>query len=311
MSVKYSVIAPMFNEAGNVKSLFSDIVSEMKRIGDSYEIIFINDGSTDETLLEMKSLSPLKIIQFRKNFGQTAALDAGFKTAQGDFFITLDGDGQNPPSEIHKLVETMQEGDFDLVSGWRKKRKDPFLKRFISRGAYLLRGIIVKDHVKDSGCSLKMYRRECFDGLDLYGEMHRFIPAVLHWKGFTIGEVEVAHKPRIYGVTKYNWKRTVKGFIDMLSVWFWRKYSTRPLHLFGGLGMLSVAFGMATFTGLFILRIFFAYSLADKIWPLLGALLIFLGVQLFISGIMIDIQVKNYYRFKEKPYTIKETIETV
>lgn len=311
MNVTYSVIVPMLNEMGNVKKLFDEIVSEMKVLGDPFEIIFINDGSTDGTLSEMKNLSPLKIIHFRKNFGQTAALDAGFKAAQGDYFITLDGDGQNPPSEIHKLVAKMHEGDFDVVSGWRKKRKDPFLKRFISRGAYLLRGIIVKDHVKDSGCSLKIYKRECFDGLDLYGEMHRFIPAVLHWKGYAIGEVEVVHQPRIHGVTKYNWKRTVKGFIDMLSVWFWRKYSTRPLHLFGGLGMLSVAFGMATFLGLFILRIFFAYSLADKIWPLLGALMIFLGVQLFISGIMIDIQVKNYYRFKEKPYTIKETIEIV
>lgn len=307
--MKYSVIVPMHNESGNVKPLHSEIVKVMNAIEGEYEILFVNDGSTDATLEEMRGLSPIKIINFRKNFGQTAALDAGFKEASGDFFITLDGDGQNPPSEIPKLITKLSEGDFDLVSGWRKKRKDTFIKRFVSRGAYRLRSFIVKDRIKDSGCSLKIYRRECFDELDLYGEMHRFIPAILHWRGFRIGEVEVAHKPRVHGVTKYGWKRTVKGFVDMISVWFWRKYSSRPLHLFGGLGIALFNLGAFMLLLLFGLRLFGGYSLEDKIWPLIAVLLIFMGVQFFVSGILADILVKNHYSENNRPYSVREVIE--
>lgn len=308
--ITYSVIVPVFDEEGNVASLHADIVSAMDDIGDEYEVIFIDDGSSDGTYAALKKLEHVKIIRFRKNFGQTAALDAGFKNAQGQFFITMDGDGQNPPSEIQKLIKTLQEGDFDLVSGWRKNRKDTFMKRFVSRGAYRLRSFIVKDHVKDSGCSLKIYRRECFDDLDLFGEMHRFIPALLYWKGFTIGEVEVAHKPRTSGVTKYNWKRTLKGFIDMLSVWFWRKFSRRPLHLFGGFGILSLMLGFAMLVALVALRIFTDYGLSDKIWPLISVLLLVVGFQSFATGILADIMTKNHYGSSEKPYSIKSVDET-
>ncbi|MBU1167702.1 glycosyltransferase family 2 protein [Patescibacteria group bacterium] len=305
----YSVIVPAYNEEGNVQGLFESIKKTMDNLGDAYEVIFVNDGSSDQTLEVLKKFSPIKIINFRKNFGQTAALDAGFKAARGEYFITLDGDGQNPPEEIPKLIHKMKEGDFDVVSGWRRKRKDPFFKRFASKGAYILRNMIVKDHVKDSGCSLKIYKRECFDGVDLFGEMHRFIPAVLHWRGFTIGEVEVSHQPRVHGVTKYNWKRTFKGFVDMISVWFWRKYSNRPLHLFGGAGMMMTTLGLLGFVVLAVLRIFFDYGLSDKIWPLVFILMVIMGVQLFISGLMADIAVKNYYSGKRRPYIIKEVIE--
>lgn len=311
MKKTYSVVVPMYNEAGNVKPLFEEIKKTMKEVGESYEIIFVNDGSSDATLSEMKGLSPLRVINLRKNFGQTASLDAGFKEAQGDFFITLDGDGQNPPSEILKLISKMKKGGYDLVSGWRKKRKDPFLKRFVSRGAYILRGFLVKDKVKDSGCSLKIYKRECFDGLDLHGEMHRFIPAILHWRGFRIGEVAVEHKPRVHGTSKYNWKRTVKGFIDMISVWFWRKYSSRPLHLFGGLGLLLFNSGVFLLLLLFVLRLMAGYSLSDRIWPLLAVLLIFMGVQFFVSGILADVLVKNHFSDTNRPYSVKEIIDQV
>lgn len=305
----YSVIVPVYNEEGNVISLYNDIVSAMEAIGKTFEILFIDDGSSDGTYKKLKGLKNTRLIRFRKNFGQTAALDAGFKNAKGDFFITMDGDGQNPPSEISKLIAEMDRGDYDLVSGWREKRKDTFMKRFVSRGAYRLRSVIVKDHIKDSGCSLKIYRRECFDDLDLFGEMHRFIPALLYWKGFTIGEVSVAHKPRTSGVTKYNWKRTLKGFIDMLSVWFWRKFSRRPLHLFGGFGILILNIGLLLLALLVALRFFAGYSLSDKIWPLIAVLLILVGFQSFATGILADIMTKNHYGSSEKPYSIKEIIE--
>lgn len=305
----YSIIVPVYNEEGNVVSLYEDIVSTMNKIGKEFEILFIDDGSSDGTFQKLKGLKNVVLIRFRKNFGQTAALDAGFKNARGAFFITMDGDGQNPPSEIPKLIAEMDRGDYDLVSGWREKRKDTFMKRFVSRGAYRLRSFIVKDHIKDSGCSLKIYRRECFDDLDLFGEMHRFIPALLYWKGFKIGEVSVAHKPRTSGVTKYNWKRTLKGFIDMLAVWFWRKFSRRPLHLFGGFGILALNAGALMLIVLIVLRFFIGYGLSDKIWPLIAVLLIIVGFQSFATGILADIMSKNHYGSSEKPYSIKEIIE--
>lgn len=298
------------NEEGNVAKLHTDIVSAMNALpqpyAGSYEIIFIDDGSSDNTVGILETLSPVTIIELRKNFGQTAAMDAGIKHAAGDVIITLDGDGQNPPKEIIKLLKTMDEGGYDIVSGWRKDRHDPLMKRFVSRGANMLRGVLVKDEIHDSGCSLKAYKRECFDGVDLLGEMHRFIPAVLKWSGFRVGETPVEHLPRTQGSTKYNWKRTVKGLIDMIAVWFWRKYARRPLHLFGALGLASIGAGTSIALFMLIARIFYAYSLSTSIFPLLSFLLIIIGVQFFISGLLADIAVRHYYRGPEhRPYSIR------
>lgn len=307
-ATKYSVIVPAYNEEEAAAPLHAEIKSVMERLGQPYEIIFVDDGSTDATFERLSALSPIKIIRFRKNFGQTAALDAGFKNAVGEIFITLDGDGQNDPADIPKLLEKMNEG-YDLVSGWRKNRKDDFSKRFISRSANFLRRFLVADHIKDSGCTLKTYHRECFDDLDLFGEIHRFIPAMLKWKGFTIGEVEVNHRFRTAGKTKYNWKRMVKGFADMVSVWFWRKYSGRPLHLFGGLGILFGGAGFVLGLALAILRIFKLISLQNSIWPLVSVFLVLAGIQLFISGLLADIAIKTYYNSKRSVYTIREIVE--
>lgn len=229
-----SVVVPVFNEEGNVEELHREIVEVCRAQHYEYEIIFVDDGSSDKTVEICKTLKPLKLIQMRRNFGQTAAMDAGIKAAQYDYIVTLDGDRQNDPADIPNMIVYLEENDLDVVSGWRKNRKDTFMKRFISRGANALRYLLVHDGIHDSGCSLKVYRRECFKGVNLYGEQHRFIPAILRMKGFTVGEVVVNHRARTAGVTKYNWKRTVKGFVDMISVWFWNKYATRPLHMLGG-----------------------------------------------------------------------------
>ncbi|MBU1118694.1 glycosyltransferase [Patescibacteria group bacterium] len=306
--LEYSVVVPFYNEQGNVTPLYSDLKKVFEEISGEYEIIFVNDGSIDNTLQEMKELKPLKIINFRKNFGQTAALDAGFKEAKGKYIITLDGDGQNPPSEIPILISKMEEGGLDVVCGWRYKRKDTTLKRVFSRGAYFLRGFLVKDHVHDAGCTLRLYKKECFDDFDLFGEMHRFIPAALYWRGFRVGEIKVSHKPRVHGLSKYNWTRALKGFIDMISIWFWRKFSNRPLHLFGGAGIFFVLIGVLFFIVLGLLRLFLGYSLSDKIWPLVATLLIVVGVQLFVSGIMTDILIKGYYSNGKTSYNIKDII---
>lgn len=304
-----SVVVPVFNEQDNVKKLHQEIVEVLEKLGKPYEIIFINDGSSDKTLENCQGLRPLKIINFRRNFGQTASLDAGFKAAKGEIIISMDGDLQDDPANIPRILKKMKEEKLDVVSSWRKNRKDPFSKRFLSRGAEYLRKILINDGIHDSGCQFRAFRKECLEKLDLMGEMHRFIPATLIIRGFKGGEIEVNHRPRIHGVTKYNYKRLVKGLLDVMGVWFWMKYASRPLHLFGGAGMASFILGALLLAGLFIARIFYTYSLSNKVWPLLAIFLMMVGIQLFVSGLMADILVKSRYRGKEMNYTIKEIME--
>jgi len=304
-----SIVVPILNEQDNVKKLHEEIVEVLKDYGKSYEIIFVNDGSTDDTLKNCQKLKPLKIISFRRNFGQTASIDAGIKEAKGEVIITMDGDLQNDPKDIPRIIRKMNEGKYDVVSGWRKERKDPFSKKFISRGAEKLRKFLINDGIHDSGCTLKAYKKECFEKVNLMGEMHRFIPATLAIHGFKVGELVVNHRPRIHGITKYNYKRTIKGFLDILGVWFWMKYASRPLHLFGGAGLFSFILGAIVLLALFAARIFFGYSLSDKIWPLLAIFFMMVGAQLLVSGLMADILVKSRYQGKNMNYTIKEIIE--
>jgi glycosyltransferase involved in cell wall biosynthesis len=304
-----SIIVPLYNEEGNARELHKKIVEACQALGKSFEIVFIDDGSTDKTNEICRSLSPLKLITFRKNFGQTAGFDAGIKNSSGKVVITMDGDLQNDPADIGKLLEKMNEG-YDVVSGWRKSRKDTFMKRFFSRTANVLRKILIDDGIHDSGCSLKAYKRECFEDVDLFGEMHRFIPAVLKIQGFRIGEVIVSHHPRKHGVTKYNWRRGVKGFVDMISVWFWKKYANRPLHLFGAGGLIVFVSGMILGVGLAVARIFFDFKLAERIWPLIAVFLVLMGVQLFVFGLLADISVKSYYKTQKRMnYRIKGIAE--
>lgn len=306
--MKISIVVPMMNEEDNVSPMHHEIKQACEKNNYDYEIIFIDDGSSDKTVENCKGLSPLKLIVLRKNFGQTAAMDAGIKAANGDYFITMDGDLQNDAKDFPKLIKKLKDDDLDVVSGWRKDRKDSFLKNFVSRGANLLRKLLVNDGIHDSGCSLKIYKKECFQGVTLYGEMHRFIPAILKIKGYKVGEVVVNHRSRTAGITKYNWKRTLKGFIDMISVWFWNKYSARPLHLLGGLGLifilLSVPCGITTM-GLFIA----GYGMSETAMPLLTIFLFLGGIQLFTSGLLADILLKNYFESKgETNYSISQEI---
>jgi len=304
-----SIISPLYNEEGNVKELHKRILEACQKLGKTFEIIFINDGSEDKTIENCQGLSPLKIINFRRRFGQTAGFDAGIKEARGEIIITIDGDLQNDPADIKLLLEEMEKG-FDVVSGWRAKRNDPIMKKVFSRTANLLRKILIHDNIHDSGCSLKAFRRECFKDVDLFGEMHRFIPAILQMDGYKVSEVKVSHYPRIHGKTKYNWKRGLKGFVDMLSVWFWRKYANRPLHLFGGTGILIFFLGIVILVWMAVEKIFFGASLSEKIWPMMGVFLVMIGIQLFIFGLLADIMIKNYYKNKHSMnYSIKEVIE--
>ena len=307
---KISVVVPVYNEEGNVEALHKEIKEVCEANHYTYEIIFINDGSSDRTDEICRTLKPLKYIKMRQNFGQTAAMDAGIKAAQHDYIVTMDGDRQNNPADIPKMLEYMNENDLDVVSGWRKNRKDSPMKKFVSRGANLLRHMIVHDGIHDSGCSLKVYRKECFEGMNLYGEQHRFIPALLKIKGFTVGEIVVDHRARTAGVTKYNWHRTVKGFVDMISVWFWNKYASRPLHLLGGMGIIFGLFGGGC--AIWSVVIFcLGYKMSDNmIPPILTIFFMIMGVLMFIFGLMSEILMKIYFGVHVgTSYSIKETIE--
>ncbi|MDD5071719.1 MAG: glycosyltransferase family 2 protein [Patescibacteria group bacterium] len=309
-NIYLSIIVPAFNEADAITDLYQEIMATGRQLGRPFEIIFINDGSTDKTLENLKKLSPIKIINFRKNSGQTAALDAGFKASQGQYIAALDGDGQNNPKDILKLLVKLKENNLDVVSGWRRHRQDPFLKKFFSRCAAMVRKILINDGIHDSGCTLKIYKKECFEYVDLVGEMHRFIPALLKIKGYKIGELEVDHRSRQTGKTKYNWKRGIKGNLDMISIWFWKKYASRPLHLFGSFGLalilISIIAGLWAIYG----KVFHAQDLSDTALTELAMFGFLIGVQFFVFGLLADMLSKNYFAAtKDRVYDIKEIIE--
>jgi glycosyltransferase involved in cell wall biosynthesis len=306
---KLSIVIPVYNEEANIVPLHEEIASVCRREGFEFEVIVVDDGSSDRTGEMTRALSPVMYIRFRRNFGQTAAMDAGIKHSSGALIITMDGDRQNDPEDIPRLIRYLNEHDLDVVSGWRRDRKDSFMKHFVSRGANMLRKMIINDGIHDSGCSLKVYRKECFEGINLYGEMHRFIPALLKIRGFRVGEIEVSHRPRTAGKTKYNWKRAMKGFIDMLAIRFWTRFSTRPLHLFGTLGIMFIFFSLVT--GVFSAIDFIqGMEISDTALPILTTFLFLGGLQMFFTGLISDILMRNYYESGDKPgyYNIREII---
>lgn len=301
-----SFVVPIFNEEGNVAKLHEEILKVAKNLKKDFEIIFIDDGSSDQTPQILKTLKPLRVITLRRNSGQTAALDAGFKAAKGELVISLDGDLQNDPANIPAMLEYLNKNNLDVVCGWRQKRQDSFGKKFISNGAKGLRELLIKDHVHDAGCTLRVYKKECFNGMSLRGELHRFIPALLVWRGFKVGEMPVKHRARTSGTSKYTMTRTVKGLMDMLTLWFFHKFASRPLHMLGAMGIFSFLTGMVIGAWMFTERMILGYSISDRIWPLIAVFLVLFGVQVFISGLIMDLIIRAY---NPKFYEIKEEDE--
>lgn len=305
-----SVIIPAYNEEKNIIPLYRELTNVLKKLDKDYEIILIDDGSRDNTFGIIESLNKkdkrIKAIKFRRNFGQTAALDAGFKKAKGNIIVVMDADLQNDPKDIPRLLDKLNRG-YDVVSGWRYNRKDGIFKRIFSKFANLLRRIATKEKIHDSGCSLKVYKKECLEDLELYGETHRFVPSILSWKGFKIGEIKVNHRKRKYGKTKYGTTRLLKGFLDLIVLKFWMQYSARPIHLFGGIGIISFLIGVIIGIYLTIMKILYKMPLSNRPLLLLVILLVTVGLLMILFGVLADIMIKVYYKDK-KAYSVKEKL---
>ena len=311
MGVDISVIIPTFNEEENVEVLYKELKTVVISLTLNFEIIFVDDCSTDTTnqrLLELHTKDPLvKIIKFRKNFGQSAAMKAGFDYAQGRLIITMDADLQNDPHDIPMMIEKIEKENFDVVCGWRYNRQDPALKKAVSKLANRFRSILTGETIHDSGCTLRIYKQEAIRDIELYGELHRYIPAMLLWKGYRIGEIKTNHRQRVSGKSKYSWKRLTKGFLDLLVIAFWQKYSFRPMHIFGGSGLIMGFVGLFITAYLILERLLFGAGLSERPLFLIGILLIIVGVQFLAIGLLADIMLKVYYgQNQRKSYLIEK-----
>jgi len=310
-----SVIIPVYNEAQNLEELHTQIVDSCSRLGKSFEIIFIDDGSQDDSYAVLKKLragdGSIRLIRLRKNFGQTAALSAGFDHARGEVIITLDADQQNDPNDFGLLLEKIDEG-FDLVNGWRIKRQDKFLtKRVPSAVANWLISLITRVKLHDYGCTLKALRRDVAQNINLYGEMHRFIPAIASHMGVTIAEVKVNHRPRRHGKSNYTISRTIRVVFDLLTVKFLLSYSTRPLQIFGLFGLVSGLIGGALGLWMSYQRLFQNKGLSDRPLLLLAILLLVTGFQFITLGLLAEIMVRAYHEsLGKRIYYIREVIDS-
>lgn len=309
-----SVVVPVYNEEENLEPLIHELRSALDPLGKRYELILVDDGSTDGTygvLSRLHEAEPrLKVLRFKRNFGQTAAVAAGLAYAQGEVIVAMDGDGQNDPKDIPALLEKLEEG-FDLVSGWRSPRRDPFWSRRLpSRIANGLISWMTQVKLHDYGCTLKAIRREVAKDLKLYGEMHRFIPAIAFERGARIAEIKVHHRPRRWGRSKYGIARTFRVILDLLTVKFLLSYATRPLHIFGLIGLISGALGFLIAVYLTIGKIFYQLEIAGRPLLLLAVLLIVIGFQFVTMGLLGEMLARTYHESQDKPiYVIKEILD--
>ncbi len=309
-----SVVIPIRNEKANLPELYRQLTESLSAWGRPYEILLIDDGSNDGSypiMADLHARDPrVTVIRFRRNFGQTAAFSAGFAHARGRIIVTADGDLQNNPQDIPSLVDKLESG-YDIVCGWRKDRKDKWLTRRVpSMMANRLISYATGVALHDYGCSLKAFRAEVVKPLRLYGEMHRFIPAIASEMGVAIAEQAVDHRPRVHGTSKYGLSRTVRVLLDLMTVKFLLSYSTRPLQIFGLIGLIVGTLGLIVCGYLSFLRLFGHQSLADRPLLLLGVLMVFTGVQFLTIGLLAEMQARTYHESQSKPtYVIREVLD--
>jgi len=306
-----SVVVPVLNEADSVGELSRQVIEVLDKPGRSFEIIFVDDGSGDGTPERVREAHQaderVKLVRLRRNFGKAAALCAGFDACSGRIVVTMDGDLQDDPYEIPRFLEKLEGEDLDLVSGWKRKRRDPISKRYPSLLFNWATRKLARLDLHDFNCGFKCYRREVLDQIALYGELHRYIPVLASRRGFTVGELAVKHHPRKHGISKYGWDRFYKGLLDLITVLFITKYTRRPLHLFGFIGLTSLLLGLTINIYLLILWLN-NQSLSQRPLLLLGVLLMLLGIQVLTTGLVGEmITFKNFDR--SDSYSVKERIE--
>lgn len=308
-----TVVVPIFNEEESIPSLYEHLTEALETLGCTYEIIAVDDGSRDRSfglLSDLAARDPrLRVVRFRRNFGQTAAFSAGFDRALGEVTVTIDADLQNDPADIGKLLAKMKEG-YDVVSGWRLNRQDPFINRRLP--SMIANGLISRTtgvHLHDYGCSLKAYRTEVLRGIRLYGELHRFIPAIASWQGTAVAELPVNHSARQYGTSKYGISRTLRVVLDLLTVRFLLSYGTRPMQIFGLIGLISLVIGLLIGGYLTVIKLFEGVSIGDRPLLMLAVLLTVIGVQFITLGLIGELIIRVYYETQNRPiYVVREEI---
>ncbi len=303
---KLSLIIPLFNEEESLNPLINEIRKALKPINKPYEVIFVDDGSTDNSLKVIKDLAKtdtrIKYISFRKNYGKSAALQVGFKAATGDAVITMDADLQDDPFEIPNLLKKLDEG-YDLCSGWKKERFDPFIKKYSSRFFNFVTKIMSGIKIHDFNCGLKAYRKEVVQNLNVYGELHRYVPVLAKWQGFSVAEIPVKHHPRRYGKTKFGISRFFKGFVDLITVIFVSRYIKRPMHFFGFFGAVAFFVGIIV-NGYLTIEWISGRALSNRPMLFLGMLLIIVGVQFFSVGLLGEMLV--HQNKDDREYVVKD-----
>jgi len=311
--VDVSIVVPIYNEEENIPALHEKITASMGGSGLEYELILVDDGSSDRSFLLLSDLaagdSRVKVIRFRRNFGQTAAMAAGFDAARGRVVVPMDGDLQNDPGDIVRLLAKIDEG-YDVVSGWRKDRQDTFINRKLP--SMIANGIISRltgVHLHDYGCTLKAYRREVLEGINLYGEMHRFVPALASQVGAKVAEIPVQHHPRLFGQSKYGISRTMRVVLDLMTVKFLLQYSTKPIQLFGKWGVYTLLAGLLSGGTTVYMKLFEHVSMNRNPLLILTAFLLFMGVQFIVLGLLGELNARTYYEAQNKQiYVVRERL---
>ncbi len=309
-----SIVIPVYNEEDSIEPLYDSLTPVLTKIGKKYEVILIDDGSMDKSFKKMSRIHDknknYKIIKFRRNFGQTQAMNAGFDYSSGKIVITLDADLQNDPSDIPDILKKMDEG-YDIVSGWRKDRKDKMVsRRFPSKVANRMISGLFNVRLHDYGCTLKAYRRDILDNIELYGEMHRYIPAVASWMGVKVAEIPVKHHPRKHGKAKYGISRTTRVILDLVTIKFLLTYSKKPMQIFGLIGFIAATVGFVLTTWLIVERVFFDVGLGDRPLFILSIFVFLAGIQFITMGLLGEIMMRTYHEGTGKPtYVIKEILD--
>jgi glycosyltransferase involved in cell wall biosynthesis len=316
MLPEISIVIPMRNESPNVDAVYRELTATLAAFGRPYEILFVDDGSADDTFDLLSGIQlqdpRVRVIRFRRNFGQTAAFAAGFDHARGRYIVTADGDRQNDPADIPSMVEMVEQQRLDIVCGWRKNRKDAFVNRRLpSMIANAIISFATGVKLHDYGCSLKVFRADIVKSMKLYGEMHRFLPAIASDQGVRIAEVVVNHRARQYGKSKYGIGRTISVLLDLLTVKFLLSYSTRPVQIFGRIGFLMGIPGAAILAWLAYVRLTGQEAIGNRPLLLFGILLVFTGVQLVTMGLLADLQARTYHESQGKPiYAVREILQS-